>query len=632
MRSGFLQHQHSFGLPEDDAGPDSPAAGHRRSRPSCCAQLSLLLRKVWRVKLRSWKTTLGEYIVPLLFFVAFNSPGLSTAPRLVPEGPPFVKSYNITALGMIDAILAAPMFPSEGPYSSLYVPAAWATPADGSPPAVLYAPNGSAAVEAVMKTIQDSSYTPSFPMQGFATEADLEAAYEAAPMATWAGVVFTAYGSTGQHRQDGGGGAAAAAGHNQWDYKIRINGTWAPPTALDRQVATRGHYGGAQADDWARYAQTGFSLLQYSIDQAILSTTTATATAATTATTTTTATAATTAATSSSSPFRPPAKPYDYEAIECFLAAQKNHSAPHCRVLAEVGYWQQPNVEDDTVEGHWIMKWLPGWCLNIAATFWLSSRLLQLVEERPKQQPMQIMGLRDSAYHVSWLVAGAVEALPLGAAFAAIWFAVNYARFSSPVLLILFLFEYLLALCAFAGALAPAVRSPDRVSMLCFLVVFVAALLYVAALLSTGRQDGRGGAALKLVVALLTPFGAGHLAGEVLIEKEDLNVGVTLGTAGTPGVAGEPSFAVVLAVTAASIPMWYLVGRYLDVLTGDVGGSASSSSSSSSSSRWPSPCFLTMMLTGVTGVEAGAAAAMATATMTTTTTLVMEVVMATKEE
>ena len=26
-----------------------------------------------------------------------------------------------------------------------------------------------------MKTIQDSSYTPSFPMQGFATEADLEA-------------------------------------------------------------------------------------------------------------------------------------------------------------------------------------------------------------------------------------------------------------------------------------------------------------------------------------------------------------------------------------------------------------------------------------------------------------------------
>jgi hypothetical protein len=79
----------------------------------------------------------------------------------------------------------------------------------------------------------------------------------------------------------------------------------------------------------------------------------------------------------------------------------------------------------------WILKWLPGWCLNIAATFWLSSSLLSLVEEKPKREPMQIMGMRASSYLCSWLTGGAILAIPLSLAFAGIWWFVHTARFSS---------------------------------------------------------------------------------------------------------------------------------------------------------------------------------------------------------
>ena len=117
--------------------------------------------------------------------------------------------------------------------------------------------------------------------------------------------------------------------------------------------------------------------------------------------------------------------------FKCFVNAQNNHSAPHCHTRSNVGFLREPQAPDDTVDVAWILKWLPGWCLNIAATFWLSSSLLSLVEEKPKREPMQIMGMRASSYLCSWLTGGAILAIPLSLAFAGIWWFVHTARFSS---------------------------------------------------------------------------------------------------------------------------------------------------------------------------------------------------------
>ena len=97
--------------------------------------------------------------------------------------------------------------------------------------------------------------------------------------------------------------------------------------------------------------------------------------------------------------------------------------------------------------------------------------------------------------------------------------------------------------------------------MLSFLIVFSAAVVYVGLLISSGRQDGRGNDIAKLVFALLLPFGAGHLAGDLLMQQEDINVGVSfaLGEQGSGA-----TFFHLLLVTGASIPLWILIGGYMD--------------------------------------------------------------------
>ena len=146
---------------------------------------------------------------------------------------------------MVDALVGAPVFPPIGPYSSVYVPQPW----NHTPPYVLYTPNVSDAVNSVMSTVGGTSFVGLTP-RGFASEKDLVAFYEADPMGTWAGVVFEAEAPN-------------------WRYTIRINGSFAPPSDPAQQHVRRGHLGGAAVNDWVRYFQTGFLLLQFNLDQAI---------------------------------------------------------------------------------------------------------------------------------------------------------------------------------------------------------------------------------------------------------------------------------------------------------------------------------------------------------------------------
>lgn len=122
---------------------------------------------------------------------------------------------------------------------------------------------------------------------------------------------------------------------------------------------------------------------------------------------------------------------------------------------------------------------------------------------------------------------------------------------------------------AFAFALAPAVKTTDRVSMLSFLVVFVCAFVYVAVLLGTGNQDGRGNGRVKLLLALFCPFWAGHVASELISNLEGANLGVTADTWTMTGPQDEPSFAALLAITAVSIVLWAILAPVTEAASSD---------------------------------------------------------------
>ena len=107
----------------------------------------------------------------------------------------------------------------------------------------------------------------------------------------------------------------------------------------------------------------------------------------------------------------------------------------------------------------WIFKWLPGWCLNVAAVFFFSAQLVPMVAERRHRSPLELMGLKHTSLQASYLLYGICMAVPTGVLFAFAWRVVRVTTaLSSLTLVALFLSSYLVSLTAFAMALAPSHR------------------------------------------------------------------------------------------------------------------------------------------------------------------------------
>ena len=193
---------------------------------TCCAQMSLLLWKRRLMAARSWRTTLVEMLIPLLFLFAFNAPGLSKTKTGKPI-PHVDTPTESTALGMMSAVFEEPVFPPFGPYSSTYVPSQWNNQTET--PSLLYCPNTSSHVHRVMKEVTTNVLSNSvhpIPLFGFFNEQDMVEYYESHPMTAWAGIAF---------HEAGAADAADAA----WSYSIRINGSYAPSTTLNVQRQRR---------------------------------------------------------------------------------------------------------------------------------------------------------------------------------------------------------------------------------------------------------------------------------------------------------------------------------------------------------------------------------------------------------
>ncbi len=550
------------------------AAARRPTRASsCCTQIRLLLWKKRVMAVRSWRATLVELIIPLLFLIAFNAPGLSKAPNKVPAADNVTVPNASTALGLISSLVSSPVFPPVGPYDATYVPSAWAA----GVPALAYAPNSSARAARVMSMVKTHILSDRFspvPLLGFADEAALVRHYEAHPMTVWAGVVFSEGADTSAYTDadaDADAGtdtdALANAEAVNWRYSIRINGSFAAPTDPDAQFVHRGHLGGASKYDWLRYHQTGFLLLQYAIDQAIIAEVTQTGGRSSLLTDHASEDAD---ATTNAYLYRPPAVPRDPASYACFLKAAADQTVPKCNITANVGFRAQPHVLDATTEPLWIFKWLPGWCLNVAAVFCFSAQLVPLVRERRHRSPLALMGLRDAAMQASFLCYGAIVALPTACLFAFAWRLVHITSdLSSFTLVAFFMFSYLVALSSFASAVAPLFSGgEDRITQLGFLGCFFVGLTYVGALVGTGTSSGRGAGALKLSLSGL-PFGAAHLGGELIMGLEGRNIGLTWHSVAVSGAGGEPSMAELFTVVWCSVGMWSFVARYLDAVMPD---------------------------------------------------------------
>ena len=512
------------------------------SSSSWCAQVLLLLAKRRLLAWRTLRATAVEILIPILFLLAFNAPDISmiadnntAAEVVVPQAS--------TALGLISTFVSSPVFPPLGPFDATYVPAAWA-----ESPALAFAPNSSARARRVMETVKNNilsnSMTP-VPLLGFPTEKALVQHYEENPMTMWAGVVF----KKPEHQDN----ATAAAGRSSdespypdWRYAIRINGSFAPTTDAEQQFAHRGHLGGAKKNDWIRYYQTGFSLLQFALDQAII------------------------AEVDSTYTYKPPATIKDMASLECFMQASVHNRTPHCNISANVGFRQMPMAEDMTSELLWIFKWLPGWCLNVAAVFFFSAQLVPMVAERRHRSPLELMGLKHTSLQASYLLYGICMAVPTGVLFAFAWRVVRVTTaLSSLTLVALFLSSYLVSLTAFAMALAPFLnRGEDRVSQVAFLLCFVLGLAYVGALLAAGNNAGRGSSALKLGLSTF-PFGAAHLGGEIIVGLEGNREGMHWSNVSVRGPGGEPSMLELLITIWCSVGVWSLMACYLDQVLPD---------------------------------------------------------------
>ena len=91
---------------------------------TCTHQISLLMWKRRLIATRSWRTTLIEMFIPLLFLLVFNVPGLSKSKPKTHASIPSVPNTT-TPLGMMSSILEAPVYPSIGPFSDTYIPSKW---------------------------------------------------------------------------------------------------------------------------------------------------------------------------------------------------------------------------------------------------------------------------------------------------------------------------------------------------------------------------------------------------------------------------------------------------------------------------------------------------------------------------
>ena len=504
-------------------------------------QIFLLMRKRWLMAWRTKKATLSEIFIPVIFLLIFNAPDISILPSTSSistsstsaESPQIFSPNASTALGLMSTFVSSPVFPPLGPFDATYIPATWS-----EPPGLAFAPNSSARARRVMNVVKSNIFSNSIspvPLLGFENEDMLVRYYEANPMTIWAGIVFNE--TTSQ---------AGDTLTQDWHYSIRINGSFAPNTQPESQFARRGHLGGAKKYDWYRYYQTGFAILQYSLDQAII------------------------ADVDPTYSFRASAEVKGMESLECFIAAASEKKYPKCNISANVGFRELPQNVDMTVDLLWIFKWLPGWCLNVASVFFLSAQVIHIVTERQHRSSLELMGLNVSAMHMHNVLHGILMAIPTAVLFGIMWRLVRViTSLSNMSLVSLFLASYLVSLTSFAMALAPFLtKGKDRISQVAFLLCFLLGLAYVGAMLTSGNSSGRGSGTIKLWLSMF-PFGAAHLGGEIIVNLEGAMQGLRWSNVALGGAGGEPSMADLMVCIWCSTLLWGLLACYLDRVVAD---------------------------------------------------------------
>ena len=386
------------------------------------------------------------------------------------------------------------------------------------------------------------------PLHGFKSEKDMVDYYESHPMTIWAGICFHQIGTSDDAYANNVNNV-----NNKWEYSIRINGSYVPSTNTKLQTMEKGHLGGADGNAWQMYHSTAFLQMQYAVDQAITH-------------------AIATNPSYPPYPYQPPAVPKDLPSLLCFADAGSNKK--NCNVTANIGFHRLPSMNDPTSNLLWIFKWLPGWCLNVASVFFFSSQLSPRILEKKHRLTLSLMGMSDVASHLAHLITSAIFALPLAILYTIIWYVVNIFYFSNSLIIFLFFFLYLLSIASFASTLTPLLKQADRSVQTIFLFCFAFGLAYVLTLVTTSDQGGEGNGVWKLILALV-PFGAAHLGGELVIDLEGRDLGLTLGNLGAGGIwigsggSNNPSFVELLIVVATSIVGWSLVGYWLSAVLRD---------------------------------------------------------------
>ncbi|KAF4693894.1 hypothetical protein FOZ60_009637 [Perkinsus olseni] len=178
-------------------------------------------------------------------------------------------------------------------------------------------------------------------LRGFATEADLRYAYEdARPASFFAAIVFD---------------PIDLSSKASVQYKILINGTYAPNSDPDKQVVITDDTSQALILDYGKYIDTGFVALQNMIDSAL---------------------------------------------VRVLTANSSNLTIPP---LNAVQSFPRPTVQ--AAEAPWVFKWLPGWCVNISILFWFTAMVTKMVYDKEYEYYRYFLILKVSrwAYWSHWI-------------------------------------------------------------------------------------------------------------------------------------------------------------------------------------------------------------------------------------
>lgn len=213
-------------------------------------------------------------------------------------------------------------------------------------------------------------------------------------------------------------------------------------------------------------------------------------------------------------------------------------------------------------------RFFSGFFVNLSCGFLLGSAMAAVLCEKASRlkEVMVIMGLSEGVYLAHWVLTYSAVCAPAALLFTLAFRIVHYTTAASSYGLVwLFVFLYLMATVASGFAASAFLAKSESATTVSFLLTFLLSLAYLPALVFDAPTTLR--TVLSLVPTCAMINGAETIR---MLEGAGLGVrGATLSESGS-----FVAFGPLLAVTAASVPLWLLLSWYLNQVVPDAHGEA----------------------------------------------------------